>query len=239
MGKRVLVTRPEPGASRTAERLLQAGHVPVVMPLTQTEGLAVSRPLEPFDVVAVTSASAIRHLDSRFLRGLVGHPCYVVGEATAQIVREAGFSDLVIGDGYGRSLARILAKDIPAGKHVLYLTGKVRSPDFEVILSGANIPVTPIEVYDTKKVSYTTDIVRGLIGDATIDVTPVYSAFGAALLAEIAASGEFSHLFEKTMFLCISQRISDVLAQVPADRKCVAQSPNEDALFNLLERGFA
>ncbi|RVD11473.1 uroporphyrinogen-III synthase, partial [Mesorhizobium sp. M7A.F.Ca.ET.027.02.1.1] len=36
---RVLVTRPEPGASRTAHRLEEAGFQPVLLPLTETKAL--------------------------------------------------------------------------------------------------------------------------------------------------------------------------------------------------------
>ncbi|TIX52492.1 MAG: uroporphyrinogen-III synthase, partial [Mesorhizobium sp.] len=38
---RVLVTRPEPGASRTAQRLLDQGFQPILLPLTETVALPV------------------------------------------------------------------------------------------------------------------------------------------------------------------------------------------------------
>ncbi|RWD19075.1 MAG: uroporphyrinogen-III synthase, partial [Mesorhizobium sp.] len=36
---RVLVTRPEPGASRTAQRLEEMGFQPILLPLTETVAL--------------------------------------------------------------------------------------------------------------------------------------------------------------------------------------------------------
>ncbi len=42
MARRVLVTRPEPGAARTAKRLVALGFEPVLLPLTQTVALPVA-----------------------------------------------------------------------------------------------------------------------------------------------------------------------------------------------------
>ena len=60
---RVLVTRPEPGASRTAVKLRAMGFEPVLLPLSETKPLAIPRDPIPESAVAVaiTSANAIRH----------------------------------------------------------------------------------------------------------------------------------------------------------------------------------
>ena len=54
-GQRVLVTRPEPGASRTATRLRAAGHVPVVLPLSEVRPAPPAR-IEAKDFAAVAAA---------------------------------------------------------------------------------------------------------------------------------------------------------------------------------------
>ena len=56
---RVLVTRPEPGASRTAARLSALGHEAVVVPLFAARRLAWEMP-EAFGAVAFTSANGVR-----------------------------------------------------------------------------------------------------------------------------------------------------------------------------------
>ncbi|MGB5801993.1 MAG: hypothetical protein WBG88_17980, partial [Mesorhizobium sp.] len=43
MARRVLVTRPEPGAAGTAKRLAALGFEPVLLPLTQTVALPVAK----------------------------------------------------------------------------------------------------------------------------------------------------------------------------------------------------
>ena len=60
---RVLVTRPEPGATMTARKLELMGFRPVKLPLQEIRPLAVPRGAVPEGIaaVAVTSANAIRH----------------------------------------------------------------------------------------------------------------------------------------------------------------------------------
>ncbi|TIT17702.1 MAG: uroporphyrinogen-III synthase, partial [Mesorhizobium sp.] len=57
---RVLVTRPEPGASRTARRLADAGFQPILLPLTETVALAVDAGAVADAAAAITSFGAWR-----------------------------------------------------------------------------------------------------------------------------------------------------------------------------------
>src|SRR6478736_3745261 len=96
---RVLVTRPEPGASRTARRLQQAGFQPVLLPLTKTVALPAEVGLVPDDVlaVAVTSANAVRHAPKEVIEALAALPCHAVGPRTAEATRKMGFSSVIEG----------------------------------------------------------------------------------------------------------------------------------------------
>ena len=62
MSQRVLVLRPEPGASATAQALRRMGFEPLVLPLTVIQRLTpVFAPSVEHDAVIVTSANALRH----------------------------------------------------------------------------------------------------------------------------------------------------------------------------------
>src|SRR5262245_13133093 len=101
MRGRVLVTRPEPGASRTARRLAEQGFEPVVLPLTEIRAL----PSDHFpdaanvDAVAVTSANAIRHAPRPLISTLAGKPVFAIGGETARAVKNAGFATVFEGRG--------------------------------------------------------------------------------------------------------------------------------------------
>src|SRR5882757_8304646 len=74
---RVLVTRPEPGASRTAIRLEAQGFQPVLLPLTETVMLPVeTKTISGVVAVAVTSANAVRHAPKELIAALAALPCH-------------------------------------------------------------------------------------------------------------------------------------------------------------------
>ncbi|TIW85650.1 MAG: uroporphyrinogen-III synthase, partial [Mesorhizobium sp.] len=74
---RVLVTRPQPGASRSAHRLEEIGFQPILLPLTETAALPVAAGLVPDDsvAVAITSANAVRHAPKEIIAPLAPSFC--------------------------------------------------------------------------------------------------------------------------------------------------------------------
>ncbi|MDM8352398.1 uroporphyrinogen-III synthase, partial [Brevundimonas diminuta] len=94
--RRVWVTRAEPGAARTADRLTALGFTPITAPLLTLEPLpgALDAVPAPAAVAALALTSpngveAFAPLISRFRR----HPVFAVGDATAEAARAAGFAD--------------------------------------------------------------------------------------------------------------------------------------------------
>jgi uroporphyrinogen-III synthase len=76
---RVLVTRSQPGADETAERLRAMGCDPVVEPLFTLQPL--DAPWPDFDALAFTSANGVRAFAARNARRNV--PVWCVGGRTA------------------------------------------------------------------------------------------------------------------------------------------------------------
>lgn len=135
---RLLILRPEPGATATATRARQLGLDVVAAPLFEIEPVEWEVPTATaFDGLLLTSANAVRHsgpgLDQ--LRSL---PVFAVGEATARLAREAGFNVAVSGDdGVDRLLASIDPK-----LTLLHLCGE----DHKVALS-AQQEIVRVAVY--------------------------------------------------------------------------------------------
>ena len=94
---RVLVLRPEPGASETVERAREHGLEAISIPLFAIEPLAWETPrADAFDALLLTSANAVRH-GGHGLNALRGLPVYAVGPATADAARGAGFGIAGVG----------------------------------------------------------------------------------------------------------------------------------------------
>ncbi len=89
---RVLILRPEPGASATLARARALGLDAIAIPLFAIEPVGWHRP-DPsdFDALLLTSANAIR-AGGPGLDGLRNLPVYAVGEGTATAARECGLA---------------------------------------------------------------------------------------------------------------------------------------------------
>ena len=90
---RLLVTRPEPDATRQAEILAARGHEPIVAPLLLIEPVTdVPLELDGVQGLIVTSRNVFRTLASHpGLAAARSLPLFAVGEATASAATELGF----------------------------------------------------------------------------------------------------------------------------------------------------
>ncbi len=108
------MTRPEPGASATASRLVAMGHDTVLAPCLAIEPLPAHLPEKPGALI-VTSGQAIPSLPER----LHGVPMFCVGDATANRARAAGFTRVESAGGDAHDLFRLVSARRLPGTHVM------------------------------------------------------------------------------------------------------------------------
>jgi uroporphyrinogen-III synthase len=115
----LLLLRPEPGLSASAERARALGLEVLTCPLFEVEPVAWTAPeTGGYDALLLTSASAVR-LGGEQLTGLKALPVHAVGRATADAARAAGFEVATVGDG---NAADLLAR-LPPDARLLHLAG--------------------------------------------------------------------------------------------------------------------
>jgi uroporphyrinogen-III synthase len=232
---RVLVTRPEPGASRTARWLQDMGFQPVLLPLTETAALPAGAGLIPGDAVAVavTSANAVRHAPKAVIAALAALPCHAVGARTAEAARKMGFLSVIEGSGDAEALADSIASAFP-GKAIVYLCGCVRFPVFEQRLEAAGVRVRVVETYDTLPVRYSDETIRALLSGQPADAVLLYSAKAAAAMQVLIKRPALQDVFEKTRFFALSGRIAAAFDDSAGKAIRIAARPDEEALLVLL-----
>jgi uroporphyrinogen-III synthase len=100
----LLILRPEPGATATAERARTMGLHPIMCPLFRVAPRAWDAP-DPaqFDCLALTSANAARHAGPALVT-YAALSAFTVGDATAAAAREAGLTNIVITHGDAAAL---------------------------------------------------------------------------------------------------------------------------------------
>lgn len=232
--RRVLVTRPKPGASRTADRLRKLGFEPVSLPLSETIALPVDPGILPrHAAVAVTSVNAVRHAPKALIAAFAALPCHAVGKMTAQAARAAGFRSVAEGPGDAAGLADEMAASF-AGEAIVYMCGRLRFPLFEQRLRTAGVGVDAIETYDTVALSYPDHVLAERLAGKPVDAVLLYSAKAADAARTLSMRPEFAHLFDNTMFFALSGRIAAALDDRAHEKIHVASTPDEEALLALL-----
>ena len=211
--RRVLVLRPEPGATATVGRAREHGFDAVAMPLFEIEPVEWRAP-DPagFDALLLTSANAVRQ-GGEGLKVLVGLPVHAVGEATAQAAREAGFQIA----GVGNSGADALLRSLDPGTRLLHLCGEHR-----VDAAAAVQPITRIIVYRSRE--------RG--GDLIVPDDCI------ALIHSPRAGRRFARLVQdrnRIAIVAISRQAAEAVGDgwQSVDH---SEKPNDDALLALAAR---
>lgn len=121
--RRLVILRPEPGASATVEAARGMGLEAIAMPLFEIEPVDWQAPeAGGFDGLLLTSANAVRQAGEQ-LQALRGLRAYAVGEATAEVAREAGFEIARVGDA---GVERLLGS-IESNLKLLHLCGEHRT----------------------------------------------------------------------------------------------------------------
>lgn len=234
---RVLVTRPEPGASRTAERLRALGHEPVILPLFEAQITARAQDLPPAKQIGgliATSARAFLLFAGAAPTQYHDLPVYTVGPATAQAARDAGFSHVHEGAGSARDLASILMA-LPVeekdGSGLLYLAGLPRKPTLEAALTTAGLAFQVLESYKMEQISYSTDsFVMDHLSPAP-DAVLFYSTNAALRFSALVNAQNLDESLHSTSLVCLSPEITRAFPESWTLRTCAAEQPDEDSLL--------
>lgn len=231
---RVVVTRPQDRAEATAASLRGMGHEPQPLPLSRARHLPdQARELlaEKHAAIAVTSAEALRAVAGFDLSAHLTRPLFAVGRKTAAAAQEAGFKTIEIADGDGASLAALIARNAPAG--VVYLTGKPRSPTFEMALQAANIPHTVIECYEMIPLAPSNEDVLAMFDPPPAAIL-FHSRETARLFFALPAIAKNLAVLSPGLIACLSARVAEEVPPALRDRVKIAERPDESALLALL-----
>ena len=213
---RVLILRPEPGASESAERARALGLDPVVAPLFTIRPVPWQPPEDGFDAVLLTSGNAARH-GGPALGPLLALPCHAVGEATAEAARQAAFSEVIAGPSDGAAaLEQMAAHGVI---RALHLCGR------------DHVPLSHPRVSLERRIVYAADAVEGLPPAAAEAVASgalvlLHSPRAAALFAKLAGPRETVRI------AAISAAAAAAAGEGWAERG-IAARPRDQALLEL------
>lgn len=236
---RVVVTRPERSGKKTAAHLRHRGYDPVMLPLTYPayNREAISAAFErPPAALAVTSAEALRALQTfdLDLADQFPRPLFAVGAATASVADDMGFQNIMIGEGDGRALAKLIEKAKLEGP-VLYLAGRPREGGFEKTLASMDIELKIAEIYEMRPVTWKSDAVEAVLQEPA-DAVLLYSRETARIFFDLTAAMNLDDFLRHSAFICMSKKVLSAVPERFLEKAVASQVPSEAAMFELLDR---
>lgn len=239
----ILVTRPAPDNAKTAAALRARGHEVLLSPMLRFEPVAFEDDGEiDFDAVILSSANAVRAIEDHPVRArLMLLPVFAVGEHTAKIARDAGFTNITIADGDAISLRERIVESAAAGKlrrkaALCYLAGADLTRDLGGELGARGFTVVTRTAYRMVPIAGLSDVVSDAFRAGTIDAVMHFSRRSArAYLNAARADGvEISALALPQC--CISEAVAGVLRDAGAMQVAAANAPDEKALLDVVDR---
>lgn len=212
--RRLVILRPEPGATATAGRARKLGIEADVMPLFEIQPVEWQIPIGDFDGLLLTSANAVRQAGPQLAK-LRDLPVHAIGETTAEAARAAGMRVETTGEG---GIDALLAQ-LPGRLRLLHLTGEHRRGP-----SAPDHAITSVTVYRAVELPPPPGL-RHLSGH----VVAVHSPRSAVRLASLVA--ERSSVAVATISEAAAKALGSGWETV-----AVAPVPTDDALLALAQR---
>ncbi|MFC4725896.1 uroporphyrinogen-III synthase [Glycocaulis abyssi] len=230
-GRPVVITRTQPGNARTARAVRAMGFTAIACPVSQVVRSRSLIHANGADALALTSANALQAL--RDIGPLLHLPVFTVGEGTAKAAREAGFASVTSADGDAEALARTIARALPAGCHVLHLSGEDRAGDLAGMLEVLGLSATTHTVYRTRLARGLTARARAALADGPAIVL-IHSARGAARFLALVDAAELTAALARLEFIAISERAA-VPLHTRGLKAHIAAQPAENSLLAALD----
>lgn len=227
----VLITRPEPGASDTAERVRALGFRPILAPMLRIE-VRPAKAAGPFAALLVTSGNAVEGLpaDCRAVRLLA------VGEATARRARAAGFLLVDSADGDAAALAALVRQRLrPGAGRLLLASGQGQGLALAAALREAGYRVTRRVTYAAIPADTLPDAAAALIRSGDPHCALFFSAETARTFVRLVRRAGLSERLAASEAVAIGRAASMALEALPWRRIRVAARPNQDEMLALLQ----
>lgn len=231
-GTGVLITRPEPGASETAARLVDLGFRPVVAPVLEIHALpcrlaAAGR----LQATVVASGNAIRPLLAEFHR----LPLFAVGEATASRARAAGFTQVCSADGDANALAALVRRQAhPKAGPLLLATGRAQGHGLAASLRSLGFRVIRRAVYAADPVATLPEPALRSLAAGNVIAALFFSAETARHCVRLLRRAALHDAVNTVDALAIGRPCAVALQPLPWRRIRVADRPTQDAMLALL-----
>jgi uroporphyrinogen-III synthase len=233
---RILITRPEPDGERTAQKLRARGCDVLLGPVLRIRHLdEADLGAGPWDAVAMTSANAAHAIERHSRRQqVIRLPVLTVGRRTAEAARTVGFTNIASAHGNEQALAQLIGDRVARGKKILYLVGEDRAGDLAIAVAPHGVRVETVVVYRAVAAERLPDAASAALRAGEVNGVLHFSRRSAVIYLDCARAAGVLDSALKPFHYCLSNMVAEPLVAAGASRVMIAQSPEENALLDLV-----
>ena len=226
---KIIITRPAEDAGPLSEKLVALGHQPIICAVLQiVPRSAITIPQRPYQAICLTSANAVRVLES--IENIKSIPLLAVGPQSKHAALNKGFSNVLAEGGDVLGLHNFIVKNIqPQDGPLLYISGSETSGDLEGKLKKSGFDVDRIITYQAKPQSLAGQEHKIKSADAVV----LYSPRSAKLWVDEIKRLQLETSVLRIKHICLS---ANVAANLPQSwLKATAETPTEMSVLALLD----
>ncbi|MCF8482047.1 MAG: uroporphyrinogen-III synthase [Rhodospirillum sp.] len=232
---RALITRPAEDAERIATPLRARGVEIMLEPLLVILPAAGPAPvLDGAQALLFTSANGVRAFRAAVANRTL--PVYAVGDATAKVARELGFTQVTSANGdVGALVDLVRSKVAPTAGDLVHVAGSVTAGDLAGSLAEAGFTVRIERLYQTRTAVSLSKEARRALAEGMIDAVFLFSPRTARTFVELLTKAGLTGAMERVTIYALSGAVAEEVKDLPSRAMRVASSPTQDALLSLCD----
>ena len=228
---RLLLTRPEDDSAGLAAALSDMGVTTLIAPLLWVENV----PGPMFDLdntqgVLLTSANGARAMAARTVRRDI--PVYAVGDATARMASNLGFTDISSAHGDVDDLANLVRERCRPDQGVMFhAAGSVTAGDLAAMLAPFGFQVRREMLYEAKTPDTLPDAAVRTLEDSVLDGVVLYSPRTARTFDALVGKAGLTDALAGLRLFALSKNVDAATTSRWAER-IIAEQPDQESLLH-------
>lgn len=231
MRGKILITRPQASAQKTAKAIKAMGFESVIAPVIEIK--PVDFDLPDFEGIAgfiFTSVNGVQAFCAR--SSYRDKPVYCVGDKTAQAARDFGFHDIHNAKGTAQELATLIQEK---GVYVHFRGRDVARSIRDLLIDRRDIRIIEKIVYEAQILDVIPPNILKELENKAITYALFYSPRTVQGFVDWVAKAGCTSLIKPIKALCLADSMVESLRELPWKDIILSDAPHESALLSRLK----
>ena len=233
---KVLLTRTNLDSKHLAKKLNDFGVTSVISPVIKIVSIPVEVPNKSdFQSVIITSKNTLETVKKLYFSQKV--PIFCVGDITAQLFENSGFSNVKSASGTSEDLLELFVKSCnPEKGPVLYLAGQDTHGAIERDLKHYGFIIEKKIAYRAEAVSRLTQDAEQALRSGEITGIFIFSPRSAIILNELISTFKLHKAIKKTTAFCLSDAVAKEASATAWSNILISERPTQESILELLRK---